>query len=150
MDKGENNLSTHVVLKLCEDYLDSGRTDNFYTHIPLANQLLKRKTHNIGTLRKSRKYLPKDIVTAKLSRGEVIGQENKDGIVVAKWRDDKRDVLVLSTHHTLEIVNTGKKNRKQEDIKKPKFIINYNAGKAGIDLSDQLSSYSSPMRKSIR
>jgi len=33
---------------------------------------------------------------------------------------------------------------------KPKIIIDYNPWKARIDLSDQLSSYSSPVRKSIR
>jgi len=48
------------------------------------------------------------------------------------------------------MVDTGKKNRKNEAVVKPKIIIDYNAGKAGIDLSDQLSSYSSPVRKSIR
>lgn len=44
----------------------------------------------------------------------------------------------------------GKKNRKNEPIIKPKIIIDYNTGKAGIDLSDQLLSYSSPIHKSIR
>jgi len=33
---------------------------------------------------------------------------------------------------------------------KPDVILFYNAGKAGIDLSDQLASYSSPVRKNIR
>lgn len=33
---------------------------------------------------------------------------------------------------------------------KPEIIISYNNGKAGIDLSDQLSSYSIAVRKSIR
>jgi len=48
------------------------------------------------------------------------------------------------------MVETFKKNRKYEPVLKPKIILDYNAGKAGIDLSDQLSSYSSPVRKSIR
>lgn len=43
-----------------------------------------------------------------------------------------------------------KKYKNNEPIFKPKIISDYNAGKAGIDLSDQYSSYSSPIRKSIR
>jgi archaellin len=50
----------------------------------------------------------------------------------------------------LNIVDTGKKNRRKESILKPEVILYYNAGKAGIDLSDQLASYSTPVRKSIR
>lgn len=148
----EVSLPTSTVMDLCKDFLDEGRVavnDNFYTSIPLAKQLLSRKTHSVGTLRKNRKYLPKEVVSAKLKKGEIIGRENEDGIVVSKWKD-KRDVLMLSTYHNLDVVNTGKLNRKRETIQKPLCIIDYNAGKAGIDLSDQLAAYSSPVRKSVR
>jgi len=48
------------------------------------------------------------------------------------------------------MVDTGKINKKKENIVKPQIIIDYNKGKAGIDLSDQLSSYNFCVRKSIR
>jgi hypothetical protein len=102
----------------------------------------------IGTIRSNRVKLP-DVTKAKLQPGQIVVKENSNGIVVAKWRD-KRDVTMLSTHHDISIIDTGKKNRKNESVLKPKLIIDYNAGKTGIDLSDQLSSYSSPVRKSIR
>nr|CAH7733692.1 unnamed protein product [Callosobruchus chinensis] len=38
-------------------------------------------------------------------------------------------------------------NRKREEIQKPQCIIDYNAGKAENDLSDQQVAYSSPIRK---
>ncbi|KAF2902878.1 hypothetical protein ILUMI_03306 [Ignelater luminosus] len=60
------------------------------------------------------------------------------------------EVKVLSTHHSLEIVKKGKRNRKQKNIRKPRVILDYSSSKAGIDLSDQLSSYSSPIRKTLR
>lgn len=47
-------LSEPVVLHLCQNVLDNGRTlyiDNFYTSVSLAKSLLKRKTHLVGTLR---------------------------------------------------------------------------------------------------
>ncbi|KAF2892986.1 hypothetical protein ILUMI_13184 [Ignelater luminosus] len=131
-ETGGKDLATHVVLNLCKDYLDSGRiliTDNFYTNIPLAHELLRRKTHLLGTIRKHRKGIPKEILTTKLNKGEITGKEDEKGVMIAKWKD-KRDILILSTHHTLEIVNTGKKNRKQEKIFKLQFVVDYNAGKA--------------------
>ncbi|XP_008181865.1 uncharacterized protein LOC100572765 [Acyrthosiphon pisum] len=106
-------LGCIVVLDLCDRYLNIGRTiitDNFYTSIVLANELLAKDRNLIGTLRSNRVKLS-EVTKAKLLPGKIVGRENSNGIVVAKWRD-KRD--------------------------------------AGIDLSDQLSSYSSPVRKSIR
>lgn len=144
-------LGCRVVVDLSSRYLNCGRTiitDNFYTSLNLANELLEKNTHLIGTLRSNRVKLP-DVTKAKLQPGQIVGKENSNGIVVAKWRD-KRDVTMLSTRHDISMIDTGKKNRKNESIVKPKIIIDYNAGKAGIDLSDQLSSYSSPVRKSIR
>lgn len=47
-----------VVLKLCEPIFDHNRTvctDNWYTSLQLADQLLDRNTHLIGTLRQNRK-----------------------------------------------------------------------------------------------
>lgn len=149
---GVNSLSKTVVLELCQDYLNEGRTivtDNFYTSLELATDLLKKKTHLVGTIRKNRKGLPKNVVTARLKKGEIIGKENNTGIVVMKWKD-QRDVLALSTYHNLDIVPTGKRNRKNVEISKPKLILDYNKGKSGIDLSDQMASYSTPIRKSIR
>lgn len=103
----------------------------------------------VGTIRKNRRGLPKSVVTAKLKKGEIIGKENNTGIVVMKWKD-QRDVLALSTCHNLDIVPTGKRNRKNVEIYKPKLILDYNKGKSGIDLSDQMASYATPIRKSIR
>lgn len=151
-DANSKSLATNVVMQLCEEYLDHGRivvTDNFYTSLPLATDLLNRKTHTVGTLRQNRKGLPKEVTTAKIKKGDIIGKENEKGIVVLKWKD-KREVHLLSTYHNLDIVSTGKKNRIGEDIMKPQSVIDYNSGKAGIDMSDQMSSYSTPVRKSIR
>ncbi|XP_050063343.1 piggyBac transposable element-derived protein 4-like [Aphis gossypii] len=122
--KGQDDgrgLGCSVVMNLTSLYLNAGRTiitDNFYTSLNLANALLENETHLVGTLRCNRVKLP-EVTKSKLKPGQIIGKENLNGVVVAKWRD-KRDVTMLSTR------------------------------KAGIDLSDQLSSYSSPVRKSIR
>ncbi|KAJ8968616.1 hypothetical protein NQ314_002215 [Rhamnusium bicolor] len=105
-------LAEKIVLNLAQDYLNNGRTvitDNFYTSVPLAKSLLDSKTHLLGTLRKNRRDLPKEVMNDNLKKGEIIGKESSVGIIVAKWRD-KRDVSFLSTKHDLEIKAIGKRN----------------------------------------
>ncbi|KAG5864095.1 hypothetical protein JTB14_010707 [Gonioctena quinquepunctata] len=162
-----------VVLALTEGLLDKGRTlytDNFYTSCPLAKILLTKSTHLVGTLRRSRKHLPKDVKTKKLKKHEYIGQETDDGIVVSKWKD-ARDVLILSTLHGLGMKvpppssklkramsptanndePTRRKERANEAAKlKPEAIIAYNNGKCGIDKSDQMASYSTCNRRGVK
>ena len=63
-----------------------------------------------------------------------------------KWKD-KRDVLLISTQHTTETVDV---QRYTGIIKKPKATMEYNEAKSSIDQSDQMSSYNSPLRKSLK
>lgn len=63
-----------------------------------------------------------------------------------KW-DDKLSVLVSSTCHTDKMVEIQQRRR---PIQKPEAIVEYNFGKISVDLSDQMSSCSSALRKSIR
>ncbi|KAE9522198.1 hypothetical protein AGLY_017458 [Aphis glycines] len=139
-----------VVVNLADSLLDEGRliiTDNFYTSVPLAEYLYGRKTDLCGTLRKNRKWLPVDVKDKKLKKGQVIARQ-KEFITILKWHD-KRDVLILSTCHGDQFQNTGKTDRKGNTITKPKMILDYNNTKQGIDVSDQLSSYYNPQRKSL-
>lgn len=64
------------------------------------------------------------------------------------WKD-KRNVMTLSSipEHHGNLVATGKKTRGGEDIMKPISVIDYNFAKKGVDLSDQFSSYYTPLRK---
>lgn len=149
-DKSENtSVPDSVVFYLANDLLDVGRTiytDNFYTSVTLAHSLLERNTHLVGTLRQNRKLNPKEITTAKLRKGEIVGRESNTGVIVSKWKD-KRDVLMLSTKHTLEMVDV---HQKGGVVQKPASIIAYNKSKGFIDISDQIKSYSTPLRKSVK
>ncbi|CAH1965220.1 unnamed protein product [Acanthoscelides obtectus] len=85
------NLSEAVVLRLCENYLDCGRTvvtDNLYSSIELAEELVARRTDLIGTIRKNGKGFPKEVITAKLKKAEIVGKESND-VVVIKWKDQR-------------------------------------------------------------
>lgn len=148
----QDNMATNVVMKLCQPYLGVGRsvvTDNFYTSIDLAEKLLENNTHLIGTLRKNRKGLPKEVIEEKLKRGEMVALQNNNGVLVLKWKD-KHDVLALSTKHSNGFVTVTSKRNPNKRVMKPIAITEYNKHKCSIDLSDQLASYSSPARRSIR
>lgn len=148
-NEGNASVPTNIVLNLSRELLNSGRTivaDNYYTSLELANLLLDEKTHYIGTLRANRRGNPREVLDKKLKRGEVYGQENERGICILKWRD-KRDVLLLSTKHNTDTVEI---QRRSGVVKKPKAIIDYNEAKSSIDQSDQMASYNSPLRKSLK
>ncbi|KAH9645922.1 hypothetical protein HF086_011384 [Spodoptera exigua] len=144
-----NTTPTRVVMSLCEHILGCGHTlatDNWYTSLELANELLDKDTHLVGTLRKNRRGLPKAVVDSKLKPGEVIARENERGICVLKWKD-KRDVLMLSTKHSKGFSKITKKGKV---IRKPRMVLAYNKTKSAVDMSDQMAAYSSPRRKTVK
>lgn len=149
--EGDNQepVPTRVVKNLLADLLDKGYilyTDNYYTSVSLAHKLLAQNTHLVGTLRKNRKYNPKDVIDQKLNKGDTIARESNTGVIVSKWKD-KRDVLMLSTKHVNENVTVQTRNT---EVLKPKVVVDYNNSKAFIDLSDQLKSYNSSLRRGIK
>lgn len=143
------SVSTKVVMQLMEPYLDEGRClfiDNWYTSIDLAEKLLDRKTHVVGTLRANRKRNPTEVIKKKLVRGGVVARRNRRGIMVLKWKD-RRDVLMLSTKHDNSMISF---NRRRTTIEKPRVVADYNKGKGYIDMTDQMGSYHTCLRKSIK
>lgn len=137
-----------TVVQLTEPLLDAGRivvADNYYTSLPLAEYLKGRNTDLCGTLRKNKRHLPEEVVKAKLRRGEQIARQKDNIYTVLKWHD-KRDVLMISTCHGDGMSNV---TTKRGDVMKPNAIIDYNEAKKGIDISDQLASFHSPLRKSL-
>ncbi|XP_045765134.1 piggyBac transposable element-derived protein 4-like [Maniola jurtina] len=144
-----NNTPTNVVMSLCGDLLNKGHTlytDNWYTSVDLARQLIDQETHLVGTIRKNRRQLPKDVVTAKLRKGDFAAAESFDGITMMKWKD-KRDVYVLSTKHSIQFHDINKRGK---IVSKPKIVVDYNKVKGAVDLADQLAAYSTPLRKSLK
>lgn len=153
--KKELEHSKKVVLRLMTNLTEMGRiviVDNYYTSLGLAEDLLSQKTFLCGTLNKIRKYLPKQVTSYKLQKGEIIGKMNKKGVKVMKWMD-KRNVLMLTTckDHDDNLIDTGKKKRGTDEcIKKPGCVLLYNKTKKGIDFSDQMSSYYTTLKRGIK
>ncbi|XP_055918701.1 uncharacterized protein LOC129950807 [Eupeodes corollae] len=78
---GENRsegISHQLVMRLAEKYLDKGyniTTDNYFTSVPLALNLMTRKTTTVGTIKSNKPQLPK------------------------LCKQHKKNVLMLSTTH---------------------------------------------------
>ncbi|XP_025425482.1 piggyBac transposable element-derived protein 4-like [Sipha flava] len=144
------SVSSKVVMELMEPYLDSGRVlfaDNWYNSVDMAEKLLCRNTHLVGTLRANRKRNPTGVTKKKISKGETVAKINNKGVTVLKWKD-KREVLMISTKHTNKIISV---DRSRKTVKqKPEVVVDYNTGKGYINLTDQLQSYHSALRKSLK
>lgn len=145
-ERAGRSVASSVVLELMEKLLNTHRTlytDNFYTSVELAHNLLDRRTHLVGTLRSNRKHNPTAVVKAKLKCGEMLALQSNTSVVVGKWKD-RRDVLFLTTKHIPRCVPTNRNKTK------PNVILDYNTAKSFIDVSDQLSSYATTIRKGIK
>jgi hypothetical protein len=146
--------SQTITMQLLEDLAGCHRTvvaDNFFTSIVLDKRLLKNDTYLVGTLRRNRVGSGKVVVQKQLKKGEIYGLQNGDGVKLIKWKD-KREVLMISTKpsHTTTLVDTRKTTSSDERIIKPKVVLDYNKGRQGTDLSDQLSAYYTCLRRSIK
>lgn len=67
----EGPVAVKVVMEFMEPYMNCGRTlftDSWYTSTQLAEKLIEKNTHLVGTLRSNRKGNPKDVVSKKLKK----------------------------------------------------------------------------------
>ena len=110
-------------------------TDNFYTKIPLATALLDQKTYLSGTIRANSKFLPKNLMNAKLNVNDPL--YFRKGEILAcgfKEKPKRKPVYLVSTF--VHADNVTYENRKGL-ITKPKVIHDYNIGMGGVDLCDK-------------
>ncbi|CAH1995954.1 unnamed protein product [Acanthoscelides obtectus] len=70
----EQPIAARIVLSLCDSLLNKGHClflDNFYTSPHLVEELTKRRTDCVGTMRINRKGIPQDIKTKKIEKGSL-------------------------------------------------------------------------------
>lgn len=125
--------------------------DNLFTTISLAKYLLDHEMCLFGTLLSNRVESGNVIFENDLSREDVYGLQNKDGVKLIRWRDTN-NVLMISTRpaHSASVIHSGKVNFQNQSIMKPQVILDYNKRRQGIDLSNQLSTYYTSLRKSVK
>lgn len=132
----EKNQGPRVVKTLASHWYGSGRnitTDNFFTDITLAEELLSQNLTIVGTIRKTRKDLPKsllDIRERATYSSQFLFTRNLT-LVSYVTKPNKFVVLLSSMHHEHDIAG--------EDLKfKPSIITSYNETKSGVDCLDKI------------
>ncbi|UYV65705.1 hypothetical protein LAZ67_3005186 [Cordylochernes scorpioides] len=110
-------------------------TDNFFTSINLAKDLLDSHTYLTGTIRTNRKGLPKTLTSAKLGVDESLYMVNNNLLALAyKEKKSKPPVKFLSTF--CDASSGKKKVSDQRDY--PQIKICYDSYMGGVDLNDQM------------
>jgi hypothetical protein len=118
-----------------DPYLGKGRnvtTDNFFTSLKLAKDLLKKKTSLIGTVNKVRRELPLSVMDLKPEMYSSVLHVHA-GITLTTYRCKRRkNVVLMSTlHPSISISTEGKKL--------PETVSFYNSTKFGVDIVDQMA-----------
>ena len=141
--KAEANQGQRVVLELIEG-LPPGIgvvTDNYFTSLSLAKKLLAKKMTLLGTLRKNRVEVPKEVLANKFRSVYSSIFLEVDSISLVSYVPKKNKcVLLLSTEH-----NVAKCSNKEKKFK-PEMILDYNATKGGIDSVDQMVNHFTSVR----
>lgn len=131
------NLGRNVVLDLLSPLTCEGRNmtvDNFFTSLPLARELLKRRVSLVGTVRANRVDVPRAFVAAQGRElySSIFGFNTVDQTAMVSYKAKRNKIVVLmSTMHTTKTVSVAAK-------KKPEIVEFYNKTKGGVDVVDQM------------
>ena len=120
-------------------------TDNWYSSPTLFHHLQGRRTYAVGTVRPTRKWMPRPQLQVR-RKGDVAIRSSPTGQLALAWMD-KKQVNMLSTFHRGRETVTLPPNHRGEERIKPLVVHDYNRGMKGVDLSDQMaSSYETPRK----
>lgn len=158
-NKREVDHGPNVVKRLLRGYEDKGYTvfiDSFFSSVPLVEDLYKKGITAVGTIRKDRKGLPLELKQKKVKKGDASSVYKtissapglNDGTLTVTKFNDRKEVTLLSTRFSGEVISTGKRDRRTgEEIQKPKMVHEYNQHMNGVDTFDQNIKYYSFNRK---
>ena len=144
----EKGLAHRVVMDLARPYYGSHLSvymDNFYTGVPLLEEMKSHGLYACGTVRANRAGLPKnERLTKKASMGKhEFRVAQKGDLTFCIWQDTKT-VMVLSNHHNP--TETGTVNRRRDGANQvqvvvPASLADYEKYMKGVDLLDQMVGY---------
>ncbi|KOX67453.1 hypothetical protein WN51_10129, partial [Melipona quadrifasciata] len=124
----ETNINhEEIVYKLLSGFEGRGHViylNEYYTSYSLVKNLLKKKIHTTGRLkRENTEYFPA-VVRATLKQGEFFHQLTNEGICVMRYQDiDKKYAdFMISSECSTTMKETGSKRR---SVKKPEIVVNY-------------------------
>lgn len=132
----EVNQASRVVMELAAHLLDTGRNitmDNFFTGVPLTQELLTRRTTVVGTLRKNKKDIPKRFTETKGRASPSTLFAFSDQLTLCSYCPKKNKIIPMlsSMHHDAAI-------SLDNPAQKPHITLCYNETKSGVDNLDKL------------
>ena len=140
----EGGQGYNVVMSLTEPYQEVYRqifSDNFFTSVKLASDLLEKKTYFCGTIRTNRKGWPVKLRGKKKKVVGAVEMYQQGNLVACQWTE-KRVVNILSTNCNPSMDNAERRTKTGPVIKQiPSPVLSYNSGMGGVDKNDQLRSY---------
>lgn len=159
-NKPEKEQGMRIVHDLIKDLRNGYNitTDNFFTSLKLAMEMLKTKKTLTGTVRSSRKEVPKILVKDK-SRElySNIFIHTPEVTMVSYVPKKRKAVILLSTQYLRKFIYncfnnviftyiftyfyykfTGPKLSSKEDNYKPEMILRYNKCKGAVDTLDKM------------
>ena len=135
--RGTQTLATNVVLRLMEPFKNKGYNvccDNFFTSMDIARRLSEISTTIVGTIRKNRRELAKNMIASDCGffESKFFWNEEVRACFVAYQCKKNKNVYLLSTMHSSPSTSDNPK-------KKPITIEFYNQNKVGVDVVDQMT-----------
>lgn len=106
-------------------------TDNFFTSLPLAYNLLARNTSLVGTMNKNRRSLPPSVHQKAPLHDTKVMKSDKATLTIYQGKV-KKNVCILSTMHQTVTLESDSQR------KKPDTVHFYNLTKVGVDVLDQM------------
>ena len=135
----ETEQGARVVKDLTRYINGSGRNitmDNFFTSYALAKYLLQNNLTLLGTIRKNRKEIPKELHFKKSPEYRSVFAFTEDATMVTYAPKKNKSVTLPSTMHNQPDVD-------EDNKRKPIIILDYNTSKAAVDIFDkEIGSYS--------
>lgn len=140
-------ISGAIVTTLLTPYLNKGHllfVDNWYSSPDLFTYLHLNKTNACGTVRGERLGMPQFQQELEVGQTETC---NDTTSLVVRWVD-KRQVLMITSEHVDEMVDSGKVHyQTAQKIMKPVCVQEYNFNMGSVDRSDMMLSYVESVRR---
>ncbi|KAK0153615.1 PiggyBac transposable element-derived protein 4 [Merluccius polli] len=139
----EKGLAHRVVMDLVKPYYGSHLfvvMDNFYSGVPLFEDLKAHGVDACGTIRANRKGIPPKPQAMAKHQYQVA---QKDDLTFCAWQDTKV-VMVLSNYHNPSATGTvtrKKGGHAQTNVTVPACLADYQKHMKGVDLLDQMVGY---------
>jgi hypothetical protein len=140
------SVPTQAVLQVCKPILGTNRNvtaDNWFTSIEVADELLKRQTTYVGTVKKDKKMIPQEFMpnNEREVHSTLYGFRGPFTLVSFVPKKNRSVVLISTMHHSIQ---------HNQVKKKPEVICYYNVTKCGVDILDMKCAVFSSNRKTRR